>query len=442
MTKALLQAAAGGRRLLVLSPFAPRLDASMGGPRVIAQMLTALACRERVALLYLRAADEPPLDEPVKAACEFAVETMRAPDDLPGLQQCIRSGLSALRGTPGWVRGWTSPAFACTLNSLLAGWQPDIVQAEFHLMGQYLPRVPAGGPPTVLVEHEPGAAAAAERRRSRLMPGRVLPALEVRAWQLYERWLVRQADAVVAFTERDRCELRRLGCGRVEVIAPGTCIPAQPANAAGEPPPNILFFGNYLHTPNVDAALRLARDIYPLLRAAIPDLRLVLPGDRPPAALHELAGGQIEAPGCVPDLKPYLDRAAVVVVPLRVGGGMRVKVLEAIAAGKAVVASGLALEGLDLVHGEQAICAETDAEFVAATLHLLRNPEERTALAARARAWATTHLSWERAATQYGALYDDLIAQGPERVGGVRDGVRDGVRSSVRAPVHARVQRK
>jgi glycosyltransferase involved in cell wall biosynthesis len=114
-------------------------------------------------------------------------------------------------------------------------------------------------------------------------------------------------------------------------------------------------------------------------------------------------------PGCVPSLTPYLNRAAVVVVPIRSGGGMRVKVLEALSAGKAVVASSRAVEGLDIVSGEHALLAESDEDFVRQVLWLLRHPEERGALARRARAWSVANLGWDRAASQYAALYDDLL---------------------------------
>jgi polysaccharide biosynthesis protein PslH len=401
------------RRLLLLSPFAPRLDASMGGPLVIAQLIRALSQRERVALLYLRAQDEPPLDDQVKCACEVASEIPRT--DHTGRRSVLstmgrfrRSVLSTMGGLPSWVEEWHEPAFSAALSALAHDWSPDVVQVEFHLMGQYLPALAECASPTVLNQHEPGAAAVADRRRSGLMPGRILPLLEQYAWERYERRLARQLDAIVTFTERDRKVMQSLGATRVEVIAPGAAIPKNSSDPLGALPPSVLFFGNYLHAPNVDAALRLARDIFPRLNEAIPDLQLLLLGDHAPDRLRALSNHKVLVTGRVPELKPYLDQASVVVVPVRIGGGLRVKILEAIAAGKAVVASRLALEGLDVVAGEQVLSAESDEEFVQQVLWLLRNPDERAALATRARAWAAAHLSWDRAARRYSALYDQL----------------------------------
>ena len=418
---------AARRRILLLSPFAPRLDASMGGPVVIAQLIMALSQREHVALLYLRGPDELPLDDRVKAACQVTLETRRPDFHTDGAAR--RKGMGpaacAVRGIPSWVADWWVPEFGTTLTAFAAGWQPDVVQAEFHLMGQYLRLLDRCRLPTVLNQHEPGAAAAADRRCSGLMPGYILPWLDVHAWRHYERRLAKKVDAIVTFTERDRKAMRGLErSARVEVIAPGTLIPDAAYNPRGIEPPALLFFGNYLHAPNVDAALRLARNIYPSLRAETPDLRLWLLGDRAPAELTAMADEQLCVPGRVPELSPYLDEASVVVAPLRIGGGMRVKMLEALAAGKAVVASRLAAEGMNLVDGEHVLYAESDKEFVHQVTWLLRRPDDRAALARRARAWAVSHLSWDRAAAQYAALYEDLLRQ--PRGAGVGDlGVGD-----------------
>ena len=110
----------------------------------------------------------------------------------------------------------------------------------------------------------------------------------------------------------------------------------------------------------------------------------------------------------VPDVMPYLDRAAVVVVPLRMGGGMRIKVLEALAAGKAVVASRRATEGLDITDGEQLMLAETDAEFARTIARLLADPARRRSLAACGREWSRSNLGWDRVASAYDALYQSL----------------------------------
>jgi glycosyltransferase involved in cell wall biosynthesis len=234
--------------------------------------------------------------------------------------------------------------------------------------------------------------------------------LEVRAWERYEQAIMRQVQAIVVFTERDRRALEPLvPRARIVRIPIGTTLPNQPLDPLGSRPPSLVFVGSYAHPPNTEAAVRLIESIFPCVLKHVSDAVLYVVGDGPPEWLRKLAGENVVVTGRVPDPSSYLDRAAVVAVPLRLGGGMRVKVLEALAAGKAVVASPLAVEGLDVANEEQVVLAETDQQFCEAIGELLRNPVRRAALAARARAWACANLTWEKSIAAYEQLYDSLI---------------------------------
>jgi polysaccharide biosynthesis protein PslH len=402
--------AAGARlRLLVLSPFPPRLDAAHGGGRLIAQLLCHLVERCQVGLLYLRAASEPPIDPSLEARCAWVEEIARpeAPDS-PGLRSKLHALAGLLRAVPTWVRDWSVPAFAARLDQVMCDWQPHIVQVEFHILGQYLPALERCPAPVVLNQHEPGAAAAAERRGQ----GLLFPYLERRAWQSFERSVMRRVQAVVVFTERDRQALAGLAPqARLECIPPGLDLPKRPLDPRGEDPPSLVFIGNYVHPPNVDAALRLAQDIFPRLAARRPQVKLVLAGSNPPPALRRLESEQIQVTGFLPDITPHLERAAAVAVPLRLGGGMRLKVLEALAYGKAVAASPRAVEGLQVRHREHMILAESDEDFAAALLELVDHPDLRVQLGQAARAWALDNLGWERPIQAYLDLYRSLLAE-------------------------------
>jgi glycosyltransferase involved in cell wall biosynthesis len=113
--------------------------------------------------------------------------------------------------------------------------------------------------------------------------------------------------------------------------------------------------------------------------------------------------------GEVPDIREQLEDAGIVIAPLRSCGGMRVKVAEALAAGKAVVATALAAEGLDVRTGQQLVLAETDQELAEAVVALLRSPGQRAELAGRARAWALSALGWERPVAAFETLYGRLL---------------------------------
>jgi glycosyltransferase involved in cell wall biosynthesis len=296
-------------------------------------------------------------------------------------------------------------------TALAQSWQPQLVQFEYSVMGQYVSAFRGCAAPRVLNQHEPAGMAAQSLPDPVGAMGRLRQYLDQHAWRRYERAVIRRVDAVVAFTEIDRHAMASYGLRTPIVCIPfGTVLPEQPLSPVGHLPPSVLFVGSFIHPPNTDAALRLLRDIFPAVRREFPEAVLHIVGDRPPREVREAAGPGVVVTGYVPDLTPYLDGAAVVVAPLRVGGGMRVKVVEALAAGKALVASPLAASGLSVADGEQVILAETDDQFGDAILRLLRDPERRAALAQRAHAWASAHLDWDESISAYERLYDSLIS--------------------------------
>jgi glycosyltransferase involved in cell wall biosynthesis len=173
----------------------------------------------------------------------------------------------------------------------------------------------------------------------------------------------------------------------------------------------VLFVGGFGHVPNVDAAMRLC-ELFPNVLERVPDAQLEIVGANPPPRLAAFASERISLAGGVGDVEPYIDRAAVVAAPLRLGGGTRIKVLEALGHGKAVVATPLAVEGLDVRHERELLLAETDAAFSDAVARLLVDREERRHLARAARRWAEQELNLEHSAIAYDALYRDLVSDG------------------------------
>jgi len=401
-------------RLLILLPFAPRRDATHGGARVITQFLTEMIVRHQVAILYFREADGLGADPFFRERCEYVEELLRPASKRslgPRLLRYLRLMVSALRLRPMWVTDWTDPAFAKRARRLAQKFQPDVIQAEFHVMGQYFAALKDIPGRRVLVEHEPSARAALYIQNLPSVLSKWIERIEQISWRHYERNIFRQVQAIVTFTEADRKSIAATaGRTSIHVISPGTFIPEHPLNPLGTPPLSLLFIGNFYHPPNTEAARRLAISIFPFVQRQFPQIKLFLVGENPPADLKEM-GSNIVITGRVPDITPYLDQAALLVAPLRLGGGMRIKVLESLAAGKAVLTTALATEGLDIQDGEQVVIAESDDEFIAGTLYLLRNPEERLALAKRARAWASKHIGWERSIAKYEALYKELLGK-------------------------------
>lgn len=403
------------RRLLFLLPSSPRLDATHGGARSAAQFLRALAPRHRVAVLHLRAPDEPPADPLVREACAVVEEVARPappPSRIGRWRHRARLLAGQLRGRPIWATDWAVPRFAERARALARAWAPDVVQVEHHVMGQYLRALAGCAAPRILTEHEPGTASARDHWRAERGVARGVRGLDLLAWQSFEWAILRDVQAVVVLTERDRRALAPLaGETPVVRIPVGVCVPPRPLDPLGREPPSVVFVGNFAHPPNVDAARRLATAIMPRVRKRCPDALLLLVGDEPPAGICELADGHTVVTGRVLDVTPYLDRAGVVAAPLRMGGGMRVKVLDALAAGKALVASPLAVSGLDVRDGREFLRAETDWELVEAIASLLDDPARRADLANRARAWSIRNLGWDTTMAAYERLYCSLLAR-------------------------------
>ncbi len=279
-------------------------------------------------------------------------------------------------------------------------------------MGQYLPAVNTIPVSRVLTIHEPGERMAPFLKGLSPSFARFIHRLDQSAWRKFEPRIIRQVQAVITFTDQDKKALEKYQTPTPILKIPfGTTIPEHPLNPLGIPPLTLLFVGNFVHPPNVGAALRLIQSIYPNIQERFPELRLIIVGDQPPSELKQLGSKNVTITGRVPDLTPFFNSCALFVAPILSGGGMRVKILDALAAGKAIVASPLAVEGLDLTNGAQIVLAESDQEFVNQIDRLLNHPAKRLALAEQARAWACKRLNWSTSIETHEALYRSLMTE-------------------------------
>ncbi len=401
-------------RLQFVVPFGPRYDSKHGG-RIIAQLLDRLVERHEVAVVYQRLPVSEPMDADLARRCALVREVPVSGNARFGSRWAHQKRvLRALAGgLPSPVSAIYSRRFAHIAREVALDFAPDVIQVEHDALGYVLRDLAIPGCVRVLVCHDPGLNAS--RDLVSVTRGRRQAAhrLDVLAWQRYWTHTLSQADAVVAFTRADADALAQATpSAHMETIPFGIDIPGEPADPLGAAPPRVIFIGGYVHPPNADAALRLMRSIMPLVRRERAGLRLTLVGDRPTGAMLRTAGPYDAITGLVPDVTPYVDQAALLVLPIRLGGGMRVKLLEGLAAGKAIIASPRATAGLEVSDGQQLRIAETDAEFAAAILELLADPGERRRLATDARVWAEENLGWERQVARYEALYRRLAPTG------------------------------
>ena len=397
-------------RLLVAVPFTPRVDAPHGG-RVIAQFLMELSRHHRVALVYLRRDGGHSIDDALAERCEL-VEEVEAGSPLSGerpWQRRLQVLTSPLTGLPSPIRASYDRRLGEALFRVARSWHPDVIQLEHDALAQCAKGLQPLTQAVVLVCHEPGLDAARERARTTAGRRRWAHRLDAWVWSRYWAKHLEQVDAVVVFTEEDRRALAAAAEGvRIETIPLGIELPADPLDPRGSDS-RIAFVGGYQHLPNADAAVRLMRSIAPRIRERVASLRVSVVGAGPTAEMRAAATPQDDVTGAVPSVEPYVDEAAVVVLPIRLGGGMRVKLLEALAAGKAIVASPRAAAGLAVTPGVELELAETDDEFVDAVVALLLDSARRVELAQHGRAWAMEHLGWSGRVRSYDALYRSLL---------------------------------
>jgi glycosyltransferase involved in cell wall biosynthesis len=406
MTSSPRDSVPAGRRILVCTPFAPRLDARHGG-KATAQLLLGLAERNNLALLALRDTQDQHVDRAIADACD-AVHEVTLTHSSP-LRRRVAWSLGLLRGLPPWARDCRSGEYAEVLERLLDEWQPDLVEIHLQAMAQYVDVAVRRGLPRILIDYDPASAWADELRGMASGPRGVVRRLEVSAWRRYERSTRPRFDAIVVFAERDVNAVRSTaGRAIVRRVPLAVDLPERPLNPVGSGPPTIVFIGSFGHPPNVDATLWLVETIFPRVLSLVPSARLELVGQAPSDEVRALAGGAITVHGSVPDVTPYLDRAAVVVAPIRIGGSMRMKVLESLAAGKALVASPRAAEGVEELAGKELLLAVDTEEMVDALASLLLDPARRRSLAESARRWAEANLGWQRGIAAFEELYDTV----------------------------------
>ncbi|HSJ01707.1 MAG: glycosyltransferase [Verrucomicrobium sp.] len=181
---------------------------------------------------------------------------------------------------------------------------------------------------------------------------------------------------------------------------------------AKNPEPHTLaFLGSMDWEANCQAVRAFLKNSFPSILEQFPKAKLLVIGRNPPADLREASAGNpsVVVTGTVPDVRPYLEQASIMILPLLVGGGTRVKVYEAMAAGLAVISTAIGVEGLPVAHGEHAFLAEMEEPFTEGVLTLLRDPELRSSIARNGRELVETQFSWEAAANKFSQLCRPLL---------------------------------
>jgi glycosyltransferase involved in cell wall biosynthesis len=401
-------------RILLVTPVPPQEGGAGAIPVLLHAQLEGLRATSEITLVSAIG------EEPGEAAAaerltasglDVHFANRRRPDRAPARwRRRLRMAVAWGLGRRPWRAIWfADPGVQTILDRLASIREFDVVVVEDSAMADY--RLPAGVP-SVLTEHE-----VLQPRPLRPPPvdPRAWPgwAFEERDWRKrprYQRAAWRRFDRVIAFGRRDAAAIAELApelAKRVRVSPFGLDLPPAP-DSDREQPGSVLFTGNFTHWPNRDAARWLAGEIMPAVLERRPDARLLIAGSSPPAEILDLAGPAIEVVADAPSVEPYIEAAAVIVAPVRSGGGMRMKVLQALAAGKATVTTSRGSEGFDCFEEAPPLAIADDSEgFADAVAELLGDAGRRRELGRQARHFAARHYSPEAWAARLGSLYQE-----------------------------------
>ena len=379
--------------LLMVSPFFP--SPSSGASMRSHHLLKALAREYSVSLVVLTAATYRGAEDAVLEEIKLK-EFVKVPFPKAVRRKRVQQALSMLRGKSRLLDVYHIEAVQQVLDDLFARDHYDVVLFEGVFVATY--RLPKGTR-VIIDEHNIEYELLYRTyQREKSLARKWYNWWESRQLKPVELQRCRNAQGVLVTSEREALLLKPLLPKTVIAVVPNGVDTEvfQQASLEQQLPERIIFTGSMNYYPNIDAVLYFARECWPLIRLQAPNTTWQIVGQNPPSVVQDLAKlPGISVTGSVPDVKPYLAAATVAIVPLLIGSGTRLKILEACAMGKAVVSTSLGCEGLDVVAGQHLIVADQPEVFAQSVVDLLQNAEQRTALGIAGRTLAETY-SWQR----------------------------------------------
>jgi glycosyltransferase involved in cell wall biosynthesis len=402
-------------RILALTSWWPE-PADNGIKLRIHYLLRALARSHEIHLVTLTHEDaDTTRRQDIDQLCASAV-ALSAPQVNPRSRDIIAS---LWHTQPASVRIRWNPQFNALVNERAATLKPDVVLAIELSTAVYAYAIPG----VVRVLDDPELVGLSDWHQASSPTGKLRAWLTWYKQRSYVRRLLRFFDACSAVSEAELALVRRLAPAHVLLaLIPNGADMSEDIGKWGAPQPDTLIYpGSLTYSANLDALQYLLRDIFPQIRHRRPGVRLRITGRAGPehlAALPSLEG--VDVLGLVPDVRAEVARAWCEVVPLRLGSGTRLKVLEALALGTPVVSTPKGVEGLALEHEHHVLVADNPESFAAATVRLLEHPELRVRLASEGRRRVAEMYDWR----VIGERVNNLVIEVAERRRDVAPGLR------------------
>jgi GT2 family glycosyltransferase/glycosyltransferase involved in cell wall biosynthesis len=380
--------------VMVVTPYLPFPLAHGGAVRMFNLMLRAAADSDQVLVSFVdeHAAVPPEL----LAICAEVVTVKR-----------VGTHLYTSKDRPDVVEDFDRPAFHAAIRQTVKKWNPAIAQLEFTQMSQYA--ADCAPAKTILVEHD----ITIDLYQQLLAQGEDWEVRrQLTRWTSFERAAWKEVDRVVTMSSKDQAMVAGSVC-----LPNGVDLERFRPSAAQPDPLRLLFIGSFAHLPNVMAIDFFLRECWPHLRGLGSKLH-VIAGSRHEYFLEryrdrvqpDLAQVGVELEGFVSDVRPAYERAAVVVAPLLASAGTNIKIMEAMAMGKAVVSTPAGINGLDLSTGRDVVVVNNGVEMADAIRDLLMNPEKRRSIETKARETVESQFDWNAIAREQKKIYEEVAS--------------------------------
>ena len=314
---------------------------------------------------------------------------------------------------PYFMGKYESAAMRAAIAQRLANHDIDVLVCDFLQPSVNVPESPAVS--SVLFQHN--VEAMIWKRHYEIQRNPLAKAYLFGQWRKtvkYERNACKRFDMVIAVSEAD-CDTMREEYGVAHLGSVPTGVDTDyfnPKEDPGRDPNSLVFTGSMDWLPNEDAIQFFIKEVMPIIQAEFPNLTLTVVGRNPYQSLVELAkrDSSVIVTGRVEDVRPYIDRAAAYIVPIRIGGGTRLKIYEAMAMAKPVISTTVGAEGLPVKHGRDLLIGNTPTEFAAAVKEVLTNRDIANSLAHNARRLVQDQFGWRGVSASFVKLCEQAIA--------------------------------
>jgi sugar transferase (PEP-CTERM/EpsH1 system associated) len=327
------------------------------------------------------------------------------------LAEMFDYGVGLLSSQPYGITKYCRPEVRRRLHALLEQETYDVILCDFMTAAGVIPW--DWPTPKVLFTHN--VEATIWRRHYQVAANPLWKATSWLEWQKMEaaeRRYLRLADQVLTVSDADRDAFSPfVEAGKLTVIPTGVDVEYFQPMLAEEAANSLVFIGSMDWLPNEDAIVYFVDSILPLIKQQCPEVSLEVVGRSPSRKLQALANREksMRLTGRVEDVRPFVARGSVCIVPLRIGGGTRLKIFEAMAMSKAVVSTSVGAEGLPVLTGENILLADTPHDFAQCVVSLLRDSNARKRLGDSARALVQANYSWPKVAESFARTLQDVI---------------------------------